>query len=180
MGRDAHIRPINPTYQVENNTNDQLSPVTGQTKYLHTIDKNEQLSPVTGQTKNLNIIYENDHMSPVTGQTKNQNAIDFSQLMAVQRQQYKIIMNLVSQLSGVTQSLAQLQKGVSENFGEEEDSSEEYSSSCTEHQSVSRTQAEASIIEQCTASLALTEKKRVASFPGDGKLPSNTHVIKTR
>ena len=109
--------------------------------------------------KNLNIIDENDHMSPVTGQTKNPNDIDFSQLMPVQRQQSEMIMNLVSQLSGVTQSLAQLEKGVSENLGEEEDNSEEYSSNCTEHQSVSHTQAEASIIEQCTASLALTEKK---------------------
>ena len=83
MGRDAHIRPINPTYQVEKNTNDQLS-------------------PVTRKTKNLNTIDENDHVSPVTGQTKNPNAIDFSQLMAVQRQQSEMIMNLVSQLSGVT------------------------------------------------------------------------------
>ena len=124
---DAHIRPINATYQVENNTNDQLS-------------------PVTRQTKNLNTIDENDHMSPVTGQTKNPNAINFSQLMAVQRQQSEMIMNLVSQLSGVTQSLAQLQKGVSENLGEEEYNSAEYSSNCTEHQSVSRTLAEASII----------------------------------
>ena len=117
MGRDTHIRPINPTYQVEN---DQLSPVTGQTKNPHTIDKNDQLSPVTGQTKNP-------------------NAIDFSQLMAVQRQQSEMIMNLVSRLSGVTQSLAQLQKGVNANLGEEEDNSEEYNSNCSEHQSVSRT-----------------------------------------
>ena len=140
VNRDAHIGPINPTYQVESN-------------------KNDQLSPVTGQTKNLNTIDENDHMSPVTGQTKNPNAIDFSQLMVVQRQQSEMIMNLVSQLSGVTQSLAQLQKGVSTNLGEEEDNSEEYNSNCSEHQSVSHTQAEASIIEQCTASLALTENK---------------------
>ena len=79
--------------------------------------------------------------------------------MAVQRQQSEMIMNLVSQLSRVTQSLAQLQKGVSENLGKEEDNSVEYSSNCTEHQSMWRTQAEASIIEQCTASLASTEKK---------------------
>ena len=83
MGREAHIRPINPTYQVENNTNDQLSPVTGQTKNPHTIDKNDQLSPVTGKTKNLNIIDENDHMSPVTGQTKNPKVVYKCGLQAI-------------------------------------------------------------------------------------------------
>ena len=75
-----------------------------------------------------------------------------------------MIMNLVSQLSGVTQSLAQLQKWVSENLGQEEDNPVEYNSNCSEHQSVSRTQAEASIIEQCTASLALTKKKGLPAF----------------
>ena len=76
------------------------------TKNLNTIDENDNMSPVTGQTKNRNTIDENYHMSPVTGQTKNPNATDFCQLMAVQRQQSEMIMNLVSQLSGVTQSLA--------------------------------------------------------------------------